>query len=204
MGTMRIPAAVAALTMLAGCGASKEPKVAEAPAPKAAQYDAKAFFTTTAFGLASGYAWSPDDKELLVHSDETGIFNAYALSANGEAKRALTSSTTDSTFAVSWFPDDARVLFQADKGGNEINHLFVRELVGESARPDARRQGEGGVRRLVRGQASPSTRRPTNAIQRPSICIAMQRRITRARCSSATTTRSTSRPCRRTAATRRS
>ena len=79
MGTMRIPAAVAALTMLAGCGASKEPKVAEAPAPKAAQYDAKAFFTTTAFGLAPGYAWSPDDKDVLVHSDETGIFNAYAL-----------------------------------------------------------------------------------------------------------------------------
>src|SRR6478735_39369 len=100
--------------------------------PKVTQYDAKAFFTTIAFGLAPGYAWSPDDKELLIHSDETGIFNAYALSASGEGKRGLTSSTTDSTFTVSWFPDDARVLFQSDKGGNEINHLFVRELDGRS------------------------------------------------------------------------
>jgi dipeptidyl aminopeptidase/acylaminoacyl peptidase len=119
---------------IGGCGEKKPAAQAEqaAAAPEIARYDAKAFFTTTSFGLASGYAWSPDNKELLVHSDETGIFNAYALPASGETKRALTSSTGDSTFAVSWFPEDARVLYQADKGGNEINHLFVRELSGES------------------------------------------------------------------------
>jgi dipeptidyl aminopeptidase/acylaminoacyl peptidase len=42
----------------------------------------------------------------------------------------LTTSKTNSTFAVSWFPRDARALFTADEGGNEINHLFVRELSG--------------------------------------------------------------------------
>ena len=99
------------------------------PPAKPAVYDARAFFSTTSYSLAGGLAWSSDGAELLVSSDETGIFNAYALNAEGR-KRPLTSSTKDSTYAVSWFPHDARVLFTADKGGNEINHLYVRELDG--------------------------------------------------------------------------
>ena len=97
--------------------------------PKPAVYDARAFFTTTSYSLARGLAWSSDDRRLLVSSDETGIFNVYALGADGR-KEALTTSTTDSTYAVSWFPADARVLFTADKGGNELGHLYVRELDG--------------------------------------------------------------------------
>jgi dipeptidyl aminopeptidase/acylaminoacyl peptidase len=96
---------------------------------KPAVYDARAFWTTTSYALATGLAWSSDDRELLVSSDETGIFNAYALSADGR-KRPLTTSTTDSTYAVSWFPADGRILFTADKGGNELDHLYVREVDG--------------------------------------------------------------------------
>jgi len=125
--------AVLAVMALAGCGdrQSTTSQVDEA-APAVQRYSAAAFFKTTSFGLAPGYAWSHDDQELLLHSDETGIFNAYALEASGGEKRALTSSTGDSTFAVSWFPDDQRVLFEADQGGNELNHLFVKELSGRS------------------------------------------------------------------------
>jgi dipeptidyl aminopeptidase/acylaminoacyl peptidase len=96
------------------------------------QYDAEAFYATTTYSLAQGYAWSPGDREMLVSSDATGIFNVYAIAASDGASRPLTSSTTDSTFAVSWFPDDARVLFTADQGGNELDHLYVRELTGET------------------------------------------------------------------------
>ncbi|MDY0067806.1 MAG: hypothetical protein RBS02_15630, partial [Steroidobacteraceae bacterium] len=97
-------AALAAMA-LAGCGdrQSTTSQVDEG-APAVQRYSAAAFFKTTSFGLAPGYAWSHDDQELLLHSDETGIFNAYALEASGGEKRALTSSTGDSTFAVSWFP----------------------------------------------------------------------------------------------------
>ena len=52
--------------------------------------------------------------------------------AAGEPKQPLTASTVDSTFAVSWFPDDGRALYTADRGGNEINHVFVRELDGSA------------------------------------------------------------------------
>jgi dipeptidyl aminopeptidase/acylaminoacyl peptidase len=129
-------AALVGSLLIAGCEQGAKPAASTTTAaatsapPPPAKYDAAAFFATTAYSLPAGYAWSPDDKQLLVNSDETGIFNLYALPASGEGKQALTSSTTDSTFAVSWFPADQRVLFTADHGGNEINHLYVRETSG--------------------------------------------------------------------------
>ena len=129
--------ALAAPLLLSGCGSGTKPAapgVADAPAaaPAPTQYDAEAFFATTSYILPQGYAWSADDKQLLLTSDETGIYNVYGLPAAGQGKQALTSSTTDSTFAVSWFPADQRVLFTADHGGNEINHLYVREADGKT------------------------------------------------------------------------
>jgi len=118
--------------VLAGCGSSPATKPEAAAAQPAQQYDARAFFTTTTFGLAGGHAWSPDDRQLLVQSDETGIFNVYALDLASGQRQALTTSAKDSTYAVSWFPDDGRVLFTADQGGNELDHLYVRELSGET------------------------------------------------------------------------
>lgn len=130
---------VGASLLLLGCnsGSRPEAKVAAATAPAPAlpapkQYDAEAFFATTSYIMPAGYAWSADDKQLLVTSDETGIYNVYGLPAAGAGKQALTSSTTDSTFAVSWFPADERALFTADSGGNEANHLYVREADGKT------------------------------------------------------------------------
>ncbi len=40
-------------------------------------------------------------------------------------------STTDTTTSVSCFPNDDRFLFTRDKGGNELNHLFVQVPSGE-------------------------------------------------------------------------
>ena len=126
--------AVTALSTACSSGDKEPAPVAEAgkEAKAPMQYDAEAFFATTSYSLASGYAWSPDDSKLLASSDESGIFNAISLAAADGAKEPLTRSTTDSVFAVSWFPDDDRILYTADKGGNEINHLFVREVSGET------------------------------------------------------------------------
>src|SRR5690606_34835288 len=137
MHNNRLSLALFAVTALAAACSSGDKEAApmsEATkeADKPAQYDAEAFFTTTSFSLASGYAWSADDSRLLVTSDESGIFNAIALAAADGAKQPLTTSTTDSIFAISWFPDDKRILYTADKGGNEIDHLFVREATGET------------------------------------------------------------------------
>jgi dipeptidyl aminopeptidase/acylaminoacyl peptidase len=108
-----------------------EPAVAEAPAaiPK---YSAEAFFGTTSYGMArsGGYAFSPDGSKLLITSDETGVFNAWALSLGDGPAQQLTESTDNAMFAVSWFPADERILFTYDNGGNELNHVIVRETDG--------------------------------------------------------------------------
>jgi dipeptidyl aminopeptidase/acylaminoacyl peptidase len=136
MNFIRLPLTVFAIApLLAACGDDKDRETAvRAPVATVApqQYGAEAFFATTSYSLASGHAWSPDDTALLISSDHTGIFNVYALAVADGAKTPLTTSTTDSTFAVSWFPNDARVLFSADQGGNELDHLYVRELSGET------------------------------------------------------------------------
>ena len=95
------------------------------------KYSAQTFFDTTSFSPASpdGLAYSPDKNSVLLNSDETGVFNAYSVDiASGERKQ-LTTSTTNAVFGVSFFPNDTRVLFTADNGGDELNHVWVRELL---------------------------------------------------------------------------
>ncbi|RQO57177.1 S9 family peptidase [Paucibacter sp. KBW04] len=109
--------------------ASQSSKVAKAAEAKQApkRYSIEQFMATTAI---NGASFSADEKRILFSSNVTGIFNVYSQDVAGGAPRALTSSTTDSHYAVSYFPQDDRVLFTRDKGGNEQNHLFVRELDG--------------------------------------------------------------------------
>lgn len=97
------------------------------------RHDAATFHMTTSFGMASsaGFAFSPDDSRLLISSDETGVFNAYAVDPETGERTALTASETDATFAVSYFPNDDRILVTADQGGNELSHLYVRDENGE-------------------------------------------------------------------------
>jgi dipeptidyl aminopeptidase/acylaminoacyl peptidase len=100
-----------------------------ADAPKL--YPAEAFFKTTDyFAAGANTAFSPDSSKLLLSSNATGVFNAYKLDVKTGAQAPLTSSTTDATFAVGYFPKDERILYTADKGGDELNHLYVREPDG--------------------------------------------------------------------------
>ena len=89
------------------------------------QYSAADFFKTTSiFGSSINH----DATAVLVSSDESGVFNAYSYPVDGSRPTALTKSTTDTIYGVSWFPKDNRVLYTADQGGNELNHIYVREL----------------------------------------------------------------------------
>ena len=96
------------------------------------KYSAEAFFETTSFASASdtGFVYSPDNSSVLLASDETGVFNVYSVDLATRQRTQLTSSTSNANFAVSYFPNDRRVLFTADSGGDELNHVWVRELDG--------------------------------------------------------------------------
>jgi dipeptidyl aminopeptidase/acylaminoacyl peptidase len=101
-------------------------KTADPKAPK--QYTIEQFMATIRLGGAS---FSSDEKSILFHSNKTGIFNVYSMPVAGGDAKQLTNSTKESTYAVSYFPNDARFLYRYDKGGNENDHLYVRELDGK-------------------------------------------------------------------------
>jgi len=104
-------------------------KIIKTETVKFKQYSADDFFKTTAiFGSSINH----DASAVLVSNDETGIFNVYKMPLDGSPAQALTTSTEDSVFAVSWFPNDDRVLYFGDKGGNEKDHLYVREIDGST------------------------------------------------------------------------
>ena len=111
-GAMALP-----LAAPAACAAAKPVK----------KYTIEQFMATTSI---AGASFSHDEKNILFSSNETGIFNVYSIPVAGGQPTALTRSTVDSTFAIGYFPSDNRFLFTRDKGGDEQNHLFVRELDG--------------------------------------------------------------------------
>src|SRR5678816_3169060 len=110
-------AGVLALVFTAACQ-STEPSASQANTAATsrtpAMYPIEDFYRNTQF---RGAAWSPRRDRILVSSDASGIWNAYAVPAAGGAPGPLTSSTTDSIFALSYFPADERFLYSSDQGG---------------------------------------------------------------------------------------
>ena len=100
---------------------------AEVETPSVPQYSIDDFLESTSYGGAS---FSSDSRRILVGSNASGIFNAYAVSVEGGDPVPLTESTTDSIFPVGYFPDDDRFLFGSDQGGNELRHLYVQDPDG--------------------------------------------------------------------------
>ncbi len=120
---------------LAAAPVRAEPVGQAARAPEAPRtYSAAEFYQTRSYGMSSpaGLGWSADGRSVLISSDQTGVFNAYALPVAGGEPVALSASTTVATRGVSYFPNDNRVLLTADSGGggSELSHVYVRELDG--------------------------------------------------------------------------
>lgn len=91
------------------------------------QYTIEQFMDNEAVG---GGSFSSDNSTLLVSSNRSGIYNVYTIPAKGGEMTAITASDSTSVFAESYFPKDNRMLLSADGNGDEIDHLFVRELDG--------------------------------------------------------------------------
>ena len=112
-----------ALSLVAGASAAH----AQGAKRPSKQYTIEQFMATTSL---TGASFSADEQRLLYSSNQSGIFNVYSVSVAGGEATPITRSTTDSTFAVSYFPADDRILYTRDDGGNEQNHLYVREVDG--------------------------------------------------------------------------
>ena len=82
-----------------------------------------------------GLSWSPDDTKLIFTSNRTGIANIYEMPSDGGTPTPLTNSVKETVRAIGYFPNDERILFSSDQGGNELAHIYVRELDGTTRQP---------------------------------------------------------------------
>ncbi|WP_435263918.1 S9 family peptidase [Tenacibaculum sp. nBUS_03] len=78
----------------------------------------------------AGGSFSPDNSKLLVTSNRSGIYNMYTVSTADGTFEPITKSDSSSVFATSYFPKDNRMLFRMDNNGDEIYHIFMRDLDG--------------------------------------------------------------------------
>src|SRR2546425_554109 len=94
------------------------------PVPR---YTIEQFMNTTSM---VGASFSPDERAILVTSNQSGVFNAYEIPAAGGKPEARTHSTTDGIFTVGYLPHDRRVLYLQGAGGNENDHLYLLDTTG--------------------------------------------------------------------------
>jgi dipeptidyl aminopeptidase/acylaminoacyl peptidase len=107
-----------ALAVLAASAAAAHAAPKEVP-----QYTIEDFLATTNM---NGADFSPDGAKILVSSDKSGVFNAWAVPVAGGDPVQLTRSTTNAVFARAWYPKDERFIYQSDQGGNELTHVYVQ------------------------------------------------------------------------------
>ena len=102
------------LLLLAGC---------QTPAPKKiVQYDIDLFFQNTS--IRGGY-FSSDESKLAYTSDASGIYNIYEVDLSSGVTNQRTQSEKESFYVLGYIPNSNALLYSADKGGNEISHLYL-------------------------------------------------------------------------------
>jgi dipeptidyl aminopeptidase/acylaminoacyl peptidase len=129
-GRVRAAALGVVASLAVACGSTAvQSERAAATAAAAPEYPIEDFMATIRIGGAS---FSPDGRKLVYHSNQTGIFNLYEVSADGGTPTALTKSTDNAIRAIDFFPQDERLLYFSDRGGNELTHVYVRERDGST------------------------------------------------------------------------
>ena len=106
---------------LLACESAKEKE------QKPPQYTIEQFLKTE---NVRGSSFNVDESKIMFSSDKTGIYNSYEQNLEDGNITALTNSSDDYARGISYFPNDDRVLFTSDQGGNEINHIYLRDLDG--------------------------------------------------------------------------
>jgi len=97
------------------------------PTRQVPSYTIQQFLATT---LYTGGSFSPDGSKILVGSDQTGTFNAFAVPVTGGKPVQLTQSKVSAVTPLGYFPRDERFLYSSDQGGNENSHIYVQSPDG--------------------------------------------------------------------------
>jgi dipeptidyl aminopeptidase/acylaminoacyl peptidase len=75
--------------------------------------------------LIGGGSFSNDETKLLVSSNKSGIFNVYEIDIASGRKTQKTFSEKESFRAINYLPGTNQILYSADKGGDELNHIYL-------------------------------------------------------------------------------
>jgi len=78
-----------------------------------------------------GASFSADGRRVAYSSNRSGVFNVYSQPVVGGQPEQLTFSSESPRFVQSFFPRDDRLIFSGDEGGNELDHVYLRQLDGE-------------------------------------------------------------------------
>ncbi|MGB7841713.1 MAG: S9 family peptidase [Salinimicrobium sp.] len=103
------------------------PALAQQDTTAVEEYTIEQFYGNTRI---AGGVFSEDEKRLLMSSDESGIFNVYEINIEDDSKKQITHSKEDSFFAEDYVPGTGDILYSADKGGNEIDHIYLLQKDG--------------------------------------------------------------------------
>lgn len=114
---------------LSRVGLAAEPTAEHPGASASARYTIEQLMDSDTISRPS---FSPDARKLAIGSARTGIANVYEITLESGAVRQLTDSVKETIGLIGYFPRDERLLFTSDRGGNEIAHLFVREIDGST------------------------------------------------------------------------
>jgi dipeptidyl aminopeptidase/acylaminoacyl peptidase len=115
------------IALIAGVWACKEEKKEPSIAETMKTYTISQMMDNESI---AGGSFSPDKSKLLVSSNRSGIYNMYTIPTSGGEMMPVTQSDSSSVFAISYFPKDERMLFRMDNNGDEIYHIFVRDMDG--------------------------------------------------------------------------
>lgn len=96
------------------------------------QYSAEQLYNNKSIG---GGSFNTDESKILVHANNTGIFNLYEISIADTSMKPLTHSAKESFFSVDYLPGTTNYLYTADQGGNENDHVYL-QAPGDSAARD--------------------------------------------------------------------
>lgn len=107
-------------------------------------YTIEQFYNNT---RVTGGTFNHDASKILLSSNETGIYNVKSIALGDLKENVLTTSGDESIFAESFFPNDDRFLFSADKGGNEIDHIYMQDTNGAVKELTTGEKEKAGFRR---------------------------------------------------------
>ncbi len=94
--------------------------------PEIEQYTIEQFMDNVSI---SGKSFSLDESKILFASNETGIYNAYELDLETGEKTQLTDRE-ETTYTIGYLDESGRILLLSDNGGDEIYHIYIRNLDG--------------------------------------------------------------------------